>query len=219
MPKIEAKTAHRSVLLKGLTMPTKMLNENDEAHVRRQQNGRGGFRGGRGGGRGDYHSHNNQRSGDGYNNRGGYGNDRGRGGYNNNSRGGYNGGRGGYNNFQPPPGFPPPPFPIPGMNGLPPPPPGWVPPPPPGLESWGGNGRPPVQAPVGQQHWGPPPQNGPQGSSLPNYRPANEILGHGGGRGGGQQRGGLGGGRGGYNGGGYNGGGGQGNGYNSHRRF
>ncbi|KAL5425467.1 hypothetical protein PMIN06_005535 [Paraphaeosphaeria minitans] len=230
MPKIEAKTAHKSVLLKGVDMPTKMLNENDEANVRRQQNGRGGFRGGRGGGRGDYNSHNNQRSGgDSYNNnnRGGYGNDRGRGGYNNN-RGGYNnGGRGGYNNnFQPPAGYPPPPFPISGMNGLPPPPPGWVPPPPPGLEAWGGNGRPPVQHPVGQQHWAPPPQHAPQGSSLPNYRPANEILGHnGGGRGGGQQRGGRGGGynnggRGGYGGGGYsNGGSQQGSGYNNHRRF
>ncbi|KAJ4295573.1 5'-3' exoribonuclease 2 [Kalmusia sp. IMI 367209] len=114
MPKVDSKTAHKSILLKGIRMPERALNESDEAQVRRQQNGRGGYRGGRGGGRGDY---NNRRSfdnnGGGYNNdRGGYGN-RGRGGFDNN-RGGSNNGRGGYNSF--PPG-PPPPFP--GTNSWP----------------------------------------------------------------------------------------------------
>ncbi|XPS92560.1 5'-3' exoribonuclease 2 [Ascochyta lentis] len=153
MPPLTADNAHKSVLLKGVNLPTPVLSEGEKAAVKRNQDrgGRGGYRG-RGGGYNDRGGRGG-RGGGGYNNnRGGYNN----GGYNDRNNGGYNGGNnGGY--AAGPPGFAAPPFvpgaqtwPPPLQGGVPPPPPGWVPPP--GFGAPGGFAQgPPGFAPPQQQ--------------------------------------------------------------------
>ncbi|KAH7135413.1 XRN 5'-3' exonuclease N-terminus-domain-containing protein [Dendryphion nanum] len=202
MPKVKAKHAHKSVLLKGLTPPTPALTEDEKSFIRnRNANGGRGGRGGYGGRGGGYNGRGGGRGGF-DNGRGGYG---GRGGYDNGRGGGY-GGRGGFDNgrggfggnqppFQPPvPGF------IPGWNGVgvPPPPPGFVPPQPGShaAQQYHGQQRPNW---FGQQqpHGPPPPRNNNYSNNNSNnsnsnnnnnnnsslrdsqfYKPANEILGH-----------------------------------------
>lgn len=185
MPKLEAKRAHKSALLKGVNMPPKALTDEEEAGVRNNRGGRGGRGGGRGGfdnGRGGRGGYNN---GGGYGNgRGGYDNNRGggrnsfdggRGGFDNRGGGGYGNNRGGYggNGYGPPPAFgaqPQWPQHGPPQHGgyAPPPPPGWAPPPPPGWN--GGYGGP------NANDRGPPPGY----SQQPQQRPAWMQQHHGG---------------------------------------
>jgi len=192
MPKLDAKNAHKSVLLKGVQPPKPELDEYDKAHVKDWQQraarglppprGRGRGRGGYSNGRGNN-----------YNSRGNYNN--GRDSYSN-GRDNYNNGHGSYGSRGNLPSAPPPFLP----SGIPPPPPGWVPPagfvlppglqvPPPGLAPPPPGWVPPgVERPAWMNANAPPPPN-PYNNQSNNGR------------------------------GGYGGGNGGGNGYNSHRRY
>lgn len=166
----ESKSIHKSMLLRGLKMPTPALDGQDiaEAQDRAMKTGRtfggaplrsGSFRGGRGGGRMDY-GQNNGHSGRGGGGRGGGGGHR-SGGYNS---GGGNAAYGSQHQQQQypaaPANFDPRMFP----GGVPPPPhlamqQGFVPPPPPGMafQPGGFPGYPPPPNPYGG--FAPPPQH------------------------------------------------------------